>query len=226
MESIYCHKCGTKNTGVKFCTNCGTALLTDVNEDGVPEYVQETVQLECPWCKTFNKVIHETNCKNCGGPLPAIPHGDSGLDAGKPPGPPPRKIPAVYVKKLKYKNVHFLIGIIFLVPFIWTIIFPIIGFFLLRHGLKVANKKLEALEKGVKTEGILTDIYKDTSQSVNGRHPWKIEYEFKTRNGELISAKKTGAWNSNNRYRKPNDKLWVVYLTEDPSVSAIWPPVD
>jgi hypothetical protein len=49
MESIYCHKCGTKNTGVKFCTNCGTALLTDVNEDGVPEYVQETVQLECPW---------------------------------------------------------------------------------------------------------------------------------------------------------------------------------
>jgi Na+/proline symporter len=30
----------------------------------------------------------------------------------------------------------------------------------MRHGLKVAKSKLEALEKGVKTEGILTDIYK------------------------------------------------------------------
>jgi len=96
----------------------------------------------------------------------------------------------------------------------------------MRYGLKNANNKLAALENGIKAEGILTDIYKDISQTVNGRHPWKLEYEFTTQSGKIISAKKTGAWNTNNRYRKPNDKLWVVYLHNNPEISAIWPPVD
>ena len=207
MEVIYCHKCGTKNTDRNNCSNCNSILLRDKNKDGIPEFIQESVQLECPWCKTFNKVINETNCKNCGGPLPAIPTDNSGLDKGNPPGNPPRIIPQVYVRKLKYRNIHFLIGIFFTVPFFWTILFPIIGIFLMRYGLKNAKQKLAALEYGVKTEGVLVDIYKDTSQTVNGKHPWLLEYEFKSDSGTIINAKKTGAWNSNNNYRKPNDKL-------------------
>ena len=98
---IFSLKCGTKNIDRKHCSNCNSLLLVDKNKDGIPEYIQEAIQLECPWCKTFNKVIDETNCKNCGGPLPAIPHDNAGLDKGKPPGNPPRIIPKVYVKKLK-----------------------------------------------------------------------------------------------------------------------------
>lgn len=226
MEPIYCHKCGTKNTAQTNCSNCNTLLISNKNKDRFPEFIQKAVQLECPWCKTFNKVIDETNCKNCGGPLPAIPQSNAGLDKGKPPGNPPRIIPRVYVRKLKYRNIHFIIGFFFTVPFFWTILFPIIGILMMRYGLKNAKRKLSALENGVKAEGVLIDIYKDSSQTVNGRHPWKLEYEFKTGSGELIFAEKTGAWNSNNRYRKPNDHLWVVYLKEDPKISAIWPPVD
>jgi len=226
MEFIYCHKCGTKNTAGKFCSNCNTPLIVDKNKDGVPEFVQEAVQLECPWCKTFNKVIDETNCKNCGGPLPAIPHSNKGLDKGNPPGNSPRIIPKIYVRKLKYRNLHFLLGFFFTVPFFWTILFPIIGIFMMRYGLKKANQKLSALEYGVKAEGVLINISKDTKQTVNGRHPWFLEYEFETNSGKLITATKAGAWNSNNRYRRPNDKLWIVYLQGNPEISAIWPPVD
>ncbi len=223
---VYCHKCGTKNTDRTTCSNCGTKLLTDINNDGIPEIIQEIVQVECPWCKTVNKVTTETHCKSCGGPLPAISHDNSGIHRGDPPPPPPRQLPKVYINKLKYRNTLFIIGIIFIVPFIWSIIFPIIGFFLVRSGLRTAKRKIEALEKGIKAEGLLTDIYKDTSETVNGRHPWRLEYEFKTKPETLIQSKKTGAWNNNNRHRKINDKLWVVYLPENPEINAVWPPVD
>ncbi len=223
---VWCHKCGTKNVDRTTCSNCNVKLLIDQNNDGIPEYVQEAVQVECPWCKTVNRVITETHCKTCGGPLPAVSHDNSGINRGTPPPSPPRKLPDVYVKKLKYRNTLFIIGIIFIVPFIWSIIFPIIGFFLVRSGLRTAKRKIEALEKGIKAEGVLIDVYKDTSETVNGKNPWRLDYEFKTKNGDIITAKKTGAWNSNNRYRKPNDKLWIVYLPEDPKINAIWPPVD
>jgi len=223
---IYCHKCGTKNIDQEYCSNCNTRLLTDINNDGIPEQFQEIVQVECPWCKTVNKVTTETHCKSCGGPLPAISHDNSGINRGTTPPPPLRKLPKIYEKKLKYRNTLFIIGIIFIVPFIWSIIFPIIGFFLVRSGLRTANRKIEALQKGIKAEGELIDIYKDTSESVNGKHPWRLDYQFKTNNGDLITAKKTGAWNTNNRHRRIGDKLWVVYLRDNPKINAIWPPVD
>lgn len=219
---IFCHKCGTKNIDRDTCLNCNTKLHTENKAVSV----QKIVQLECPWCKTVNRVTDQTHCKSCGGPLPATSEDNSAIDRGAPPENPPRQLPEVYVKKLKYKNIHFIIGIIFTVPFFWTVIFPIIGILLMRHGLKTAKQKIEALEKGVKAEGVLVDIYKDTTQTVNGRHPWRLDYEFTTKRGDIISAKKTGAWNNNNRFRNPNDKLWVVYLPENPEISAIWPPVD
>ncbi len=223
---VYCHKCGTKNVDRTTCSNCNAILLTDINNDGIPEKMQEIVQVECPWCKTVNKVIDQTNCKNCGGPLPAISHDNSGIKRGTPPTSPPRKLPDIYIKKLKYRSTLFIIGIVFIVPFIWSVIFPIIGFFLVRSALRTANRKIAALENGIKAEGVLTDIFKDTSETVNGKHPWRLEYEFKIKSGKTIFSKKTGAWNNNNRHRKINDKLWVVYLPENPEINAVWPPID
>lgn len=224
--TVYCYKCGTKNIDRTTCSNCNTKLLTDENNDGIPEIIQKAVQIECPWCKSVNRVINETHCKSCGGPLPAVSHDNSGIKRGAPPPPPPRKLPAVYVRKIKYGNTMFIIGIICIVPFFWSIIFPVIGFFLVRSGLRTAKRKIEALENGIKTEGILIDIYRDTRESVNGKHPWRLDYEFTTKTGHLIKSKKTGAWNSNNRYRKSDDKLWIVYIPENPEINAIWPPVD
>ena len=223
---IYCHKCGTKNTKGNYCTNCGEKLIKGSVKPTLLPTDNEKVSLECPWCSSINYVAEETNCKNCGGPLPAVPKKDSGIGRGKIPDDPPRKLPQKYIKKLKYRNVYFIIGIIFVVPFIWSVIFPIIGFFLIRHGLKVANNKIAALERGIKAEGTLLAIYRDQSITINGRHPWKLEYEFKTISGAKIEAIKTGAWNNNNRYRAAGDRLWVVYLKEDPEINAIWPPVN
>ncbi len=223
---IFCHKCGTKNIDRETCSNCNTKLLVSSPSTRVRVKTVEITQLDCPWCGTVNKVTTETNCVNCGGPLPAVPHNNDGLDKGLPPGNPPREIPKVYIKKLKYRNTMFLIGFFFTVLFFWTIIFPIIGILLMRAGLKTANRKLMALQNGIKAEGVLNEIRKDTSETVNGRHPWLLEYEFTTKSGDIISAVKTGAWNKNNRYRKPNDRLWVVYMEDNPDINAIWPPVD
>ena len=221
---IFCHKCGTKNIDRETCSNCNAELVKE--RTTAPVQNHRKVQLECPWCKTANIVKEEKNCRNCGGPLPAISHNNEGIDKGEAPGNPVRELPKVYIKKLKYRNTHFIIGLIFTAIFFWTIIFPIIGIFLMRFGLKTANNKLNALQNGIKSEGVLTDIYKDHSQSVNGRNPWKLEYEFRTDAGEIITASKTGAWNNNNRYRRVNDHLWVVYLPDNPKISAIWPPVN
>ncbi len=224
--TIFCHICGTKNTNRETCANCNTPLVLDRNRDGITDTLNSIIQVECPWCKTVNKTITKTHCSSCGGPLPEISQDNSGVKRGSSPPPVPRQIPKKYIQKLKYRNTLFIIGIFFIVPFFWSVIFPIIGFFLVKYSLKVANRKLEALEKGIATEGRLEDIYRDHSESVNGRHPWRLDYTFKTKNGQIIEASKTGAWNPNNAYRRPKDKLWVVYLENNPETNAIWPPVD
>ena len=223
---IFCHKCGTKNIDRETCSKCNTKLLVADSSVQAQTRTHKIVQLDCSWCGTVNKVSEKTNCVNCGGPLPAVPHNNDGLDKGLPPGATPREIPKIYIKKLKYRNTKFIIGFFFTAFFFWTILFPIIGIFLMKSGLKTAKEKLLALQNGVKTEGVLIDIYKDTSETVNGRNPWRLEYEFTTKSGESISAIKTGAWNRNNMYRKPHDHLWIVYMQDNPEISAIWPPVD
>ena len=113
MET-FCHKCGTKNINRKYCSNCGVQLVTQESSPPIQHtHSPKKVQIECPWCKTVNKVAEEKNCRNCGGPLPAIRHNNEGIDKGESPGAPPRELPKVYIKKLKYRNTHFLIGLIF-----------------------------------------------------------------------------------------------------------------
>lgn len=223
---IYCHKCGTKNTIGRFCINCGEELIKEPVKQTFRPTKNKKTSLECPWCSTVNYVVEETNCKKCGGPLPAVPQKNNGIDRGKAPDAPPRKLPKKFINKLKYRNVHFFIGLIFIVFLFWSVIFPIYGFAIIRHRLKIAKNKIAALERGIKAEGTLKAIYKDESITMNERHPWKLEYEFKTHTGAIIEAVKTEAWNKNNRFRADGDRIWVVYLKENPEINAIWPPVN
>ena len=117
-----------------------------------------------------------------------------------------------------------LIGIIFTVPFFWTVIFPLIGIPMWVLGRRRALGKLEALERGVAARAEITEVFIDGSVEINGRHPWVVAYTFQTEDGRRIEGRVRG-WESSNRDREPGQPLWAVYVREDPDRNAIWPPI-
>jgi len=170
------------------------------------------------------------NCRNCGGPLPApVIVGPQSPEPyvkgpGPEPPPPPRTLPAKYRKRvLYYRNVLFIIGVVFTAVFFWTVILPVVGILLIMYGLKKARQEILALEQGRPARGRIQSVRKDTTTTLNNRHPWVIEFSFMTPSGER-QGRDTG-WDDENAWRRPGDEVWVVYMAQDPDCSAVWPPV-
>ena len=179
--------------------------------------------LPCGWCGTANRDATRTNCVNCGGPLPALPS-LPGEDPGEPPPPVPRVIPSAYQwRVLLWKNVLVSIGIIFTVPFFWTIIFPLIGIPLWVVGYRKARSQLDALERGLPVRAELVDVERDTSIKMNGRSPWRLTYTFETPQG--VQEGWVHAWEAAHGRRRPGEALWVVYMPDDPTHNTPWPPI-
>lgn len=206
-------------------TKCEWCLHESDNEDlqctqcGGPIAVLEPWVLQCGWCGSSNRRDLRTNCQSCGGELPHIP--------GTPrlPEPPivPRTLPHGYEKRVRYwRNVHFMIGAIFML-FFFTIIFPIVGFFLLRYGLKRGESQIIALKNGVPTKGEITKVYIDNSQKINNVHPVRIDYTFNTPEGEHEGF--VNVWDRQNLKRPIGEHLWVVFNKVDKDQNNIWPPL-
>jgi len=66
-------------------------------------------------------------------------------------------------------------------------------------------------------------VSSDTSESINGRRPFQIEYVFQV-NGKPVGGS-TRAWDIVNALRRPGEPLWVVFLPGDPSANSIRPPI-
>ena len=206
-------------------TKCEWCLTECNNEDlkcpkcAGPISVLEPWVLQCGWCSNSNRRDLTANCTSCGGELPHIP--------GTPrlPEPPtsPRNLPGGYENRVRYwKNVHFIIGAAFML-FFFTIIFPIIGFFLLRYGIRVGKAKVVALKHGVPTRGEIQKVYLDTSQQINNVHPVKIEYVFHTPKGDQEGQ--VIVWDRANLERPIGEHLWVVFNPENVEQNNIWPPL-
>ena len=180
--------------------------------------------LPCGWCGTTNTDVARTNCVNCGGPLPPPPTLTVD-DPGAPPPPAPRQIPEKYRwRVMLWKNVLVMIGAIFTIVFCWSIIFPIIGIPLWIIGHRRAQGKLAALERGLPGRAELLGVERDHSVKINGRSPWRIEYLFEDRSGQLHEGWQH-TWQAQHTRRPVGEKFWVVYLPEDPEQNSIWPPV-
>ena len=183
----------------------------------------------CPWCGTYY-AIHPTttNCKNCGG---ILPKGNS-KELGEKPSLPPRQLPKKFKQKVMlWKNTKAFIGFIFIIVGIPTIIafgfgliFCILGFFLFKSGRAEGKEKIMALENGIATEGEILDVSFDTSESINGRNPYQIRYIFADKNGQQ-QMDTVKSWDDNNAFREKGDKIWVVYVPENPQQSSPWPPM-
>ena len=197
----------------------------------------------CPWCKLAYPVHPMTpTCSNCGGALPS----PAGSARGAPPPSAPRKLPDAYVRNtLTNKNVLVILGIVFAsigglflalgvgLTFVLPplglgfagggLLFGGIGLTLRSFGRKSALRQLDALTRGQVAEGQLVSVGQDFSTTLNGRHPFVLEYVFMV-NG-LPTSGSTSGWDLSNALRRPGEALWVVYLPEDTTVCSLWPPV-
>ncbi|MCW7474152.1 hypothetical protein [Leptospira levettii] len=178
--------------------------------------------IQCPWCKSQYTDKSLSNCKNCGGTLAYSYNSD---ELGAEPPKTPRTLPSQFVRRIKYTgNVMTLIGIFFTVPFCWTILLPIIGIFCWRKGLQTAKEELEPLELGRTTVGEITEIRKDYTQSLNGKSPTVVEFLFEA-NGQKHVGTVGNIYESVHLTKKIGDKLWVVYMPDEPNKSSVWPPL-
>ena len=210
-QEVICGFCGaaTPVRDPASCVRCGASVR-----------VLEPLVVECGWCGSSNRRDQRESCAHCGGPLPALPTGNPGP---RPPDPP-RVLPAGYANRIRYwKNVEVLIGIVFTIPFFWTLLFPAVGIPLWIMGARRARRQLDALMRGTATRGRITGISVDDSKSINEKHPWKIAYTFDTPAASLAGA--CEAWDPVSARRSAGDVLWVVYDPADPASNSIWPPI-
>jgi len=206
-------------TKCQWCLHEGSNTDLKCAKCAGPIAVMEPWVLQCGWCSNSNRRDLTKNCTSCGGKLPQIP-GTSRL-----PRPPlaPRLLPKGYENKIRYwKNVYFLMGAIFML-FLFTIILPIVGYFLLKYGKKKANNQIFALKYGTPTKGEIVNCYVDDTQEINGVNPVRIDYVFSTPNEECHSY--IHSWDRVNLKRPKGEHLWVLFNLEDLSQNSIWPPM-
>jgi len=185
-----------------------------------------------------------TNCRNCGGPLPAPPRATGFVRAERPPDPP-RTLPSGYPLRITLtSNVFVIIGIVFTlvsVPFslaflgaglaepevMWGalggLVFGAVGLPMLIFGLRRARRKLDALRHGVVADGMILGVTLNTSTTINGQHPWRIDYVFDGPEGPVEG--RAESWDLMTGQLEQGEPVWVVWVRGDPSRNAIWPPV-
>jgi hypothetical protein len=191
--------------------------------------------ITCGWCGT-KYTQFQPNCQNCGGLLPPPP----GMQVGPPPPPAPRALPGGFERRMLWTgNVFAMVGGIFLlvgVPLVIGAFFlhplaaliPMIhctlGYLLLKHGRKKGLATVNAFKHGKAVEGEIAEVYQDTSTSVNGRHPWAIVYRFSA-GGNQMHEGKAVTFDSDAQDRARGQKLWVLYVEDNPAQNTIYPPV-
>lgn len=189
----------------------------------------------CGWCNTHYKTWQES-CQSCGGPMPTLP----GMDPGPEPEPPPRAVPPCFVRAQQWSRNPLVLGGAFLLvagsaaflPGVFTkswlalipLVFAVMGAVVLSAGRKEAARILDAFRLGRAVKGEIVSVQLDSPYQVNGRHPWRIVYTFKTSDG--ISRR--GAvitFDGAAPQRQPGQPVWVLVVDACPQQNTIYPPV-
>lgn len=177
----------------------------------------------CGWCGTSALDAALSHCASCGGPLPVPRYEEqAAILLGPAPPPAPRQLPGAFVRDvLVFKNINVVIGGLFVFVFFWTVIFPLIGAPLLYLGWTRAQRRLRALRLGLPVEGRIRGIDRDGSIRLNGRSPWRVDYEYPGPHGPVEAW--VHAWRSPGL--REGDPCWIVVLPEEPEHGCLWPPL-
>jgi hypothetical protein len=202
--------------------------------------------ITCPWCGT-NHVEFQSNCKNCGGVLPAPAQADAAAIQRKlamPPAPP-REIASSFAWRWLLSDGWAISSIVFVilggtfcitgVGLIAGIITAIVGIPLLLLGLVFlgagvgvlfwrfteAQKLLQVLREGQAIRGQITALDQNYNVRVNGRNPWSITYTF-TLDGNEYSGKVT-TLNNPSMLLAPGNPAVILYLPDEPKYNSLYP---
>ncbi len=200
--------------------------------------------ITCPWCGT-NYPVFQTNCRNCGGPLPFEEEAPA-ADIPAPP-PAPRNLPGDYVWRMLWTDGWSITAFVFcLLGGIFTVLgfsltaavvaafvgvpFLLIGLPFLGAGVAVAawryrhaQQVLTVLRTGEAVLGQIADASERTYISINNRHPWTITYRFQVAGQEQVGTATT--LRAPDWRHGPGQPVYVLYLPDNPAQNTIYPPV-
>jgi hypothetical protein len=163
-----------------------------------------------------------------------------GQSLGPEPPPVPRKLPKVYVRRVRWtQNIATMVGLgftllgtVFFIPMLMNKLWvPLLvpsfmllgGVSMFRYGWKTASARLRAFRFGKAVQGSIYQVGVDTTQQINGRHPSKVIYHFpvdgQMHEGVIITFDTTAA------RRFSGQPVWVLYNEDDPTENAIFPPL-
>lgn len=156
----------------------------------------------CPWCGT-GYLEFQSNCTNCGGPIPLPPQFVPEAEAGpRTPPLPPRQVPSGYLSRRFWSNGSAITGFIFgtlglvfgMVGGILTLTlvaapvglpFVFMGILFLAGGggmiawyTSEAQRTLQVLREGQAVLGRIQAVEENYLMRINGRHPWTVSYQF------------------------------------------------
>lgn len=202
--------------------------------------------ITCPWCGT-NHLEFQSNCKNCGGPLPApseVAKGDARRKLVMP-LEPPREISSSFAWRWLLTDGWTIASFVFVIvggsfsisgagltlgiitAFV-GIPFLIFGIAMLAGGLAVliwrydlAQKALNVLRHGLATRGEITALEPNYNVRINGRTPWTIGYKF-TLDGNDYAGKVT-TLNNPSVEMAPGNPAVVLYLADAPQFNGLYP---
>lgn len=203
--------------------------------------------ITCPWCGT-SYLAFQSNCRNCGGILPAPAEAAATAGAGEAPvapPPAPRPISSGYAWRLLASDgwwvaalVFGLLGVIFSgVGAVLTagIITAFVGIPFLVMGLAFlggaalllgwryqrAQKVVSVLRDGDPARGKITECQQNYSVRVNGRCPWTIGYDYQV--GGHTYTGTVSTLNPPGLRLDAGSAVTVLYLPTDPRYSSIYP---
>lgn len=200
----------------------------------------------CPWCGT-HYITFQSNCQNCGGPLPAVEEKSASLPSEEIPIPSaaPRPISDKYVWQLLSTDgwaitafVFGLLGFIFSlvglgltlgiitafvgIPFLCLgLVFLSIGGGVLTWRYQRAQKVVNVLRNGASTQGRIVEITQNYAVRINRQHPWVIRYQFQV-NGQSYEGQVSTLKQPRQQFQV-GSVVSILYLAEAPQWNSIYP---
>ena len=201
----------------------------------------------CPWCGT-NYPSFQSNCVNCGGPLPMTAEdttSPTSIEEIVAPPPAPRPISDKYMWRLLITDgwgivalIFGLLGVIFsfvgagltfvIITAFVGIPFLLIGLPFLVVALVVgmwrydhARQVVNVLRFGESTRGQIVDVQKDYYVRVNRQHPWVIRYQFRVNGGNYEGNVRT--LNPVGASLQAGKTVYILYLPNAPQWNSIYP---
>ncbi len=203
--------------------------------------------ITCPWCGT-NYVSFQSNCSNCGGPLPVIKNDPRAFSPDEhlvPPPPAPRPISNSYTWKLLSTDGWSIASLVFVIlgsvfslvgagltiaiitafvgiPFLLLgLLFLLPGAWVLRGRYNEMQKVVEVLRNGQAVIGVIAETSENLSVTINGRNPWIIRYQFQAEGQNLEG--KVSTLNQPGPNLQTGKNVQVLYLPGAPKWNSIYP---